>query len=93
MKNLIKSMRELIYRVFNWTKGTPRTLVPRIEQFDGENWHFLKEVKDWQEAIKETYELNSSTNSTKHRAVIDFGDGLTQIYCSSFYLVPTVRFY
>lgn len=92
MRNLIKMIRELIYRIFSRKKGTPRTLIPRIEQFDGENWHFLKEVKDWDKAVKETYELNS-TNSTKHRAVVDFGDGLTYIYCTSFYVVPTVRFY
>lgn len=48
--------------------------------------------KEFDAAVKEVLDLNKAAGKSKYRAIIDEG-GLTTIYCSGFYVVPTVRFY
>lgn len=66
----------------------------RIEMLNDEEWLFFKDAgsseDSWAQAVKEVCELNAS--GMKYRAIVDC-NGLTHIYASGFYTVPTVRFY
>jgi hypothetical protein len=59
-----------------------------------EEWIDFKTIEGdnvWDIAVKEVFELNSLKEG-KYRAL--FVEGfLTHIYCSGFYMVPTIRFY
>jgi hypothetical protein len=70
---------------------------PRIEVFnDKGEWVHWKTFpgrdaqNEFDEAVKEVCDLNKTAGKGKYRAIVDDG-GLTTIYCSGFYTVPTYR--
>jgi hypothetical protein len=71
-------------------------VVVKIQRLtEQEEWVDFKDIhgdddKDWNDAVKEVYQLNTNENDSKYRAVFVNGF-LTHIYCSGFYIVPTIR--
>jgi hypothetical protein len=85
--------------MFNLLKSLVKTFgrKVKIQRLIEEEWIDFKVIKGkgkkaaWDSAVTEVISLNSEEEG-KYRAI--YVDGpLTYIYCSGFYIVPTVRFY